>query len=69
MKAEVSMSTPTANGGYVITLKTNNIIRQMRVDNAVLSQIVEALGIKSRAPNIEPRIPDIQSIYVYRGDE
>jgi hypothetical protein len=63
------MSTSTTTGGYVIKLKTDrNITHQMRVDDTVLLGIVEALGIKQRAPNIEGSISDIQSIFVFRGD-
>jgi len=63
------MSTSTEKGGYVITLRANNIIRQMEVDDKVLRAIVDALGITQRAPNMAGNVNQIQSIYVYRGKE
>ena len=63
------MSISTEKGGYVITLKANNIIRQMEVDDKVLRAIVDALGITQRAPNITGNVRDIQSIYIYRGKD
>ena len=64
------MTTPTANGGFVITTGTNNITGRVTVDDNVLRAIVEALGIPKIAPNIfnnESAIRGVRSIYIYRG--
>jgi hypothetical protein len=64
------MGTPTSKGGYVIKLRTDkNITREMRIDDTVLQGIVEALGITKRAPGVNKSVSDIQSIFVFRGDE
>jgi hypothetical protein len=64
------MASSTAKGGFVLTLKTDNIVGQVTVDNEVLEKIVEALGIPKRAPNlgINKAIDGIRSIYVFRGE-
>jgi hypothetical protein len=64
------MATYTPRGGFIITLNNNNSVGQTTIDNDALLKVTEALGIKQRAPNleIEKRISEIKSIYIYRGD-
>jgi hypothetical protein len=64
------MAAPVTRGGFVVTTRTNNVVGQVTVDNNVLLEVVKALGIPQRAPNvkIDEGIDQIKSIYIYRGD-
>ena len=57
-------------GGFVLSMKTHdNIVGHIKVDDATLRKVVEALGIPQRAPNVhaDEHYSDIESIYIFRG--
>jgi hypothetical protein len=64
------MATYTPRGGFVITTDNNNIVGQTKVNDDTLRKVAEALGIPQRAANldIDKRISDIKSIYIFRGE-
>ncbi len=64
------MATNSPRGGFVITMNQNNSVGQIKVDDAMLLKVVQALRIPERASNldIEKRVSDIRSIYIFRGE-
>jgi hypothetical protein len=64
------MASNTPRGGFVITMNQNNTIGQIKIDDAMLLKVAQALGIPERASNldIEKRVSDIRSIYIFRGE-
>jgi hypothetical protein len=63
------MATNTPRGGFVITMNQTNTVGQIQIDDAMLLKVAKALGIPERASklDIEKRVSDIRSIYIFRG--
>jgi hypothetical protein len=64
------MAAHTPRGGFVITLNHNNFVGQITVNDETFRKVAEALGIPQRAANLgmEKRLPEIKSIYIFRGE-
>lgn len=65
------MTETATRGGFVVTLRTKNVLGSLQVNSRTLADVIRALNIPSRPenPDIQKAIGDVLSIYIYRDPE
>jgi hypothetical protein len=70
-KGGITMTETATKGGFVVTMRTKNVLGHLQVNSRVLEDVIRALNIPRGGENvdIQKAIDQVLSVTIYRDPE